>query len=98
MIGDYRVDHGQHRRRQSRRIRLSRAARDLVQLAQLERFRVQRMYGPGQNRASSKTSNSNLASAEQDCAGGNIPGSGALPPACNDGSFGNLYSVTVTYT
>ena len=53
------------------------------------------MYGPGQNRADD---NSNLASAEQDCAGGNIPGSGALPPACTDGSFGNLFSVSGTYT
>ena len=35
------------------------------------------MYSPGQNRSDD---NSNLASAEQDCAGGNIPGSGALPP------------------
>jgi predicted porin len=53
------------------------------------------MYSPGQNRADD---NSNLSSAEQDCAGGNIPGSGALPPACNDGSFGDLYSVSLTYT
>ena len=53
------------------------------------------MYSPGQNRADD---NSNLSSAEQDCAGGNIPGSGALPPACTDGSFGDLYSVSLTYT
>jgi predicted porin len=58
-------------------------------------FGFSAMYGPGQNRAGD---NSNLASAEQDCAGGNIPGSGALPPACTDGSFGNLYSVNATFT
>jgi predicted porin len=58
-------------------------------------FAAKFMYGPGQNRA---TDNSNLGSAEQDCAGGNIPGSGALPPACTDGSFGNLFSVSGTYT
>jgi predicted porin len=52
------------------------------------------MYAPGQNRSSD---NGNLASAEQDCAGGNIIGSGALPPSCNDGSFGNLYSVSAAY-
>jgi hypothetical protein len=58
-------------------------------------FSFSAMYGPGQNRSDSSDpigANSNLASAEQDCAGGNIPGSGALPPSCNDGSFGNLYS------
>ena len=52
------------------------------------------MYAPGQNRSNDNT---NIASAEQDCAGGNIPGSGALPPSCNDGAFGNLYSVSGAY-
>lgn len=52
------------------------------------------MYSPGQNRSDD---NSNLPAAEQDCAGGNIPGSGALPPTCNDGSFGNLYSASAAY-
>ncbi|HYR00891.1 MAG TPA: porin [Casimicrobiaceae bacterium] len=59
------------------------------------------LYSPGQNRSSSGTdlgANNNLASAESDCAGGNIPGSGALPPSCNDGSFGNLTSVAGTFT
>jgi predicted porin len=57
------------------------------------------LYSPGQNRSSSGTdlgANNNLASAESDCAGGNIPGSGALPPSCNDGSFGDLFSVSGT--
>lgn len=52
------------------------------------------MYAPGQNRSND---NSNVPSAEPDCAGGNIPGSGALPPSCNDGAFGNLYSVSGAY-
>jgi predicted porin len=55
---------------------------------------VKVMYSPGQNRSDD---NSNLASGEQDCTGGNIPGSGALSPTCNDGSFGNLYSASATY-
>ena len=53
------------------------------------------MYSPGQNRADD---NSNLSSGEVDCAGGNIPGSGALPPACTDGAFGNLFSGSISYT
>jgi len=60
------------------------------------------LWSPGQNRSSSGDNpnvglNNNLASAEGDCAGGNIPGSGALPPSCNDGSFGDLYSVSGTF-
>ena len=52
------------------------------------------MYSPGQNR---DDTSSIVPSAEPDCAGGNIPGSGGLPPTCNDGSFGNLYSVSLGY-
>jgi predicted porin len=52
------------------------------------------MYSPGQNR---DDTSSIVPSSEPDCAGGNIPGSGALPPTCNDGSFGNLYSVSGAY-
>jgi hypothetical protein len=52
------------------------------------------MYSPGQNR---DDSSSIVPSAEPDCNGGNIPGSGALPPTCNDGSFGNLYSLSGAY-
>jgi predicted porin len=52
------------------------------------------MYSPGQNR---DNTSSIVPSAEPDCAGGNIPGSGALPPTCNDGSFGNLYSFSLGY-
>ena len=52
------------------------------------------MYSPGQNRTDDS---SIVPSAEPDCNGGNIPGSGALPPLCNDGSFGNLYSLSGAY-
>jgi predicted porin len=52
------------------------------------------MYSPGQNR---DNTSSIVPSSEPDCAGGNIPGSGALPPTCNDGSFGDLYSVSAQY-
>src|SRR6202008_4362462 len=37
------------------------------------------LWSPAQNRS---LDNSNIASGESDCAGGNIPGSGALQPAC----------------
>jgi predicted porin len=52
------------------------------------------MYSPGQNR---DDTSSIVPSSEPDCAGGNIPGSGALPPTCNDGSFGDLYSLSAAY-
>ena len=52
------------------------------------------LIAPGQNRASD---NSNLAAGSADCTGGNIPGSGGGPGACNDGSFGTAYSLSVGY-
>ncbi len=52
------------------------------------------LASPGQNRASD---NSNVAAGESDCAGGNIPGSGGLGVACNDGSFGTAYSGDMVY-
>jgi predicted porin len=52
------------------------------------------MYAPGQNR---DDTSSIVPSAEQDCSGGNIPGSGALPPTCNDGSFGDLFSASLAF-
>lgn len=52
------------------------------------------MYSPGQNR---DDTSSIVPSGEPDCSGGNIPGSGALPPTCNDGSFGDLSSLSVAY-
>jgi predicted porin len=52
------------------------------------------MYAPGQNR---DDTSSIVPSSEPDCSGGNVPGSGALPPLCNDGSFGDLYSARATF-
>lgn len=52
------------------------------------------LVAPGQNRA---YDNSNLAAGEVDCAGGNIPGSGGTPAACNDGAFGSAYSTNLSY-
>jgi len=52
------------------------------------------MYSPGMNR---DDTSSIVPSSEPDCAGGNIPGSGALPPTCNDGSFGDLFSLSAAY-
>ncbi len=52
------------------------------------------LWSPSQNRS---TDNSNIASGESSCAGGNAPGSGALAPACNDGSWGTAYSANVAY-
>jgi predicted porin/uncharacterized small protein (DUF1192 family) len=57
-------------------------------------FNVNALVAPGQNRS---TDNSNLASGEVDCAGGNVPGSGALPVACNDGAYGAAYSISGGY-
>jgi len=59
------------------------------------------LFAPGQNRASD---NSNNASGEPDCTGGGggVTGTGpGIPPApvgpCNDGSFGDAYSVAGVY-
>ncbi|GAC1407191.1 MAG: hypothetical protein NVSMB64_13770 [Candidatus Velthaea sp.] len=52
------------------------------------------LLSPGQNRA---FDNSLIPAGEVSCAGGNIPGSGATPPGCNDGSFGTAYSSALTY-
>jgi predicted porin len=57
-------------------------------------FNFNALFAPGQNRS---TDDSNLASGEVDCAGGNVPGSGGLPVACNDGAYGNAYSVSGGY-
>ena len=57
-------------------------------------FSFNALVSPGQNRAND---NSNLAAGDVDCAGGNVPGSGGLPVACNDGSYGAAYSGKVAY-
>jgi predicted porin len=53
------------------------------------------LWAPGQNRASD---NSNNASGEPDCTGGGggVTGGGVVNP-CNDGSFGDAYSVAGVY-
>jgi predicted porin len=56
--------------------------------------RVNVLFSPGQNRA---TDDSNIPAGEPDCAGNNVPGSGGLAGACNDGSYGNAYSGNVSY-
>lgn len=55
---------------------------------------VNALVSPGQNRA---TDNSNMAAGAADCTGGNIPGSGGTPVACNDGSYGTAYSLSSSY-
>jgi predicted porin len=60
----------------------------------LSGFNFAALVSPGQNRA---TDNSNLASGDVDCAGGNVPGSGGTPVACNDGAYGSAYSASVGY-
>jgi predicted porin len=57
-------------------------------------FTVNLLASPGQNRASDT---SNIASGEASCTGGNLPGSGALPPMCNDGSWAWAYSGSMNY-
>jgi predicted porin len=58
------------------------------------------LFSPGQNR--SPTSD-NLPAGGADCRGGNIPGSGGTgtpggaPISCNDGSFGNALSASLTF-
>lgn len=57
-------------------------------------FFVNALVSPGQNRG---FDNSNLAAGEGDCAGGNVPGSGGTPVACNDGAYGAAYSLSAGY-
>ncbi len=52
------------------------------------------LASPGQNRA---TDNSIIPSGEASCSGGNVPGSGATPPGCNDGSWGSAVSASAQY-
>jgi predicted porin/outer membrane murein-binding lipoprotein Lpp len=57
-------------------------------------FNVAALFSPGQNRADD---DSNIPAGEPECAGGNVPGSGGLPVACNDGAFGDAYSVSLSW-
>jgi predicted porin len=52
------------------------------------------LWAPGQNRSDD---NSIQASGEAGCTGGNVPGSGALPYSCNDGSFGAAFGASASY-
>jgi predicted porin len=52
------------------------------------------LFSPGQNRADDS---SNIPAGEPECAGGNSPGSGALPGSCNDGSFSSAFSTSLSY-
>ncbi|HEX3467952.1 MAG TPA: porin [Candidatus Elarobacter sp.] len=52
------------------------------------------LAAPGQNRS---YDDGNISAGESDCAGGNSPGSGALPPECNDGAFGAAWSTALVY-
>ena len=58
-------------------------------------FTFNALVSPGQNRG---YDNSNLAAGESDCAVGNVPGSGGLPVASNDGADGNDYSANIAYS
>jgi predicted porin len=59
-------------------------------------FKLTALFSPGQNRASTSD---NIGSGESDCTGGNIPGSGgSLPYACNDGSFSDAVSASLSFT
>jgi len=57
-------------------------------------FTLSLLTSPGQNRG---IDDDLIAQGEAGCAGGNAPGSGALPPSCNDGSYGSAYSGSATY-
>jgi predicted porin len=52
------------------------------------------LFSPGQNRT---PYNDAQSSGSPDCAGGNVPGSGNLPLACDDGGFDNAWSFDVRF-
>jgi predicted porin len=52
------------------------------------------LVSPGQNRG---YENSVQAAGESSCTGGDVPGSGGTPVACNDGSYGSAYSANLAY-
>src|SRR5579859_4190167 len=57
-------------------------------------FSLMALVSPGQNRSDD---NSIQAAGESSCTGGNVPGSGALPYGCNDGSFGTAVGVSAAF-
>ena len=52
------------------------------------------LFSPGQNRTPNSLAPS---SGSPDCNGGNEPGSGNLPIACDDGGYGNAFSVDLKF-
>lgn len=58
-------------------------------------FSYDLFFSPGQNRTADE--NMNLAGGTSNCSGGNVPGSGNLPLACDDGGFDNAYSVDLKF-
>jgi len=58
-------------------------------------LKINLLASPGQNRSSD---DSNIAAGEPDCTGQQLPGAGALPPFCNDGSFGSAYSEALEFS
>jgi predicted porin len=52
-------------------------------------------FSPGQNRTAD--ANLNVAGGSSNCSGGNVPGSGNLLLACDDGGFDNAYSVDLKF-
>jgi len=57
-------------------------------------FSFDALFSPGQNRTPDSLAQS---SGSPDCNGGNTPGSGNLPVACDDGGYDNAYSVDLKF-
>jgi predicted porin len=60
-----------------------------------EGFSYDIMYSPGQNRTADE--NLNLSGGSSNCTGGNVPGSGNLLLACDDGGFDDAFSVAFKF-
>ena len=57
-------------------------------------FSFDALFSPGQNRTPDSLAQS---SGSPDCNGGNTPGSGNLPIACDDGGYNNAFSVDLKF-
>jgi len=57
-------------------------------------FSFDLLFSPGQNRTPDSLAQS---SGSPDCNGGNTPGSGNLPLACDDGGYDNAYSIDLKF-
>ena len=55
---------------------------------------ISALVSPGQNRSFDQTI---IPAGEAECAGGNLPGSSAARPLCDDGSWRNAYSFGTTF-